>query len=69
MVEADGSHALFRPSLHGSGGGGGADAGPHLGALLQLLQNTLQRAQHHDKLLHTAQHQLHSVPTMTLDGE
>ncbi|KAL0850619.1 hypothetical protein ABMA28_012378 [Loxostege sticticalis] len=67
MVEADGSHALFRPSLHGSGGGGGADAGPHLGALLQLLQNTLQRAQHHDKLLHTAQHQLHSVPTMTLD--
>ncbi|XP_063836750.1 uncharacterized protein LOC135085892 [Ostrinia nubilalis] len=65
MIEHDGTRALFRPALHASG----ADAGPHLGALLALLRHARDSAQAYDKRVHTAQHQLLAVPTMTLDGE
>lgn len=37
------------------------------GCLLRLLQLGVTRVQHHDKLLATAHHQLHALPTMTLD--
>ncbi|XP_028161417.1 nuclear pore complex protein Nup205 [Ostrinia furnacalis] len=63
MIEHDGTRALFRPALHASG----ADAGPHLGALLALLRHARDSAQAYDKRVHTAQHQLLAVPTMTLD--
>ncbi|CAG9783349.1 unnamed protein product [Diatraea saccharalis] len=66
MIEHDGSRTLFLPSLNGSGGGGGGDVAPHVGSLLQLLQSMLQSVQHLDKLLATQQHQLQSVPSMTL---
>jgi hypothetical protein len=65
MISQEGSRALLRPSLSA---GGGADAGPHLGALLQLLQAVLQRAHLHRKLAATLLHQLHAVPTMALEG-
>lgn len=67
ILDRDGSRVVFRATL--AGGESAADSTPSCGAVIQLLQALLQRAQLHDKLLATVQHQLQSVPTMTLDGE
>ncbi|KAG6439667.1 hypothetical protein O3G_MSEX000972, partial [Manduca sexta] len=47
--------------------GGGVPEGLQCAVLVPLLRYLMERTHHHRKLLATTQHQLHAVPTMTLD--
>ncbi|KAH9640566.1 hypothetical protein HF086_000510 [Spodoptera exigua] len=53
-------------AAEGGAGGAGAEAGG-AARLLALLQHLARAHAHHDKLLATTRHQLHNLPTMSLD--
>ncbi|CAH1643767.1 unnamed protein product [Spodoptera littoralis] len=53
-------------SLAAGEGAPGAEAGA-AGRLLALVQHLVRAHTHHDKLLATTRHQLHNLPTMSLD--